>query len=492
LYRRLYQINEKDRLASYLKAYTESFDPHSEYMPPQEKEDFDIKMTGQLEGIGAQLTEQNGYVKVARIVPGSPSWKQGILKAGDIILKVAQGEGEPLSIVDMRIDDAIQFIRGKKGTEVRLTVKKPDGSIVIVPIIRDIVILEDTYAKSAVIKINNSDKRFGYINLPSYYVDFNNRNARRSATDVALEIDKLKKDGVDGIIVDLRNNLGGSLPDAVEMSGLFIKDGPIVQVKSRDGQPEIWPDQDSRIQYDGDLVIMVNTLSASASEIMAAALQDYGRAVIVGAPTTYGKGTVQTFIELDRFLNNNFAEYRPLGVLKLTIQKFYRVNGGATQLKGVVPDIILPDLYEAIEIGEKDELNAMQWDEIAPCSFNKWPLPVGNMQQIKDLSRERVEKSSTFQLIKQNITRLKTQTKITKYSLNIKEYREQQSKLNAEAKKYDKMFDTETKLSVISLSTDNMAMLNDSIKMTSTNAWHKELAKDAYLEEAVNIIEDMK
>jgi len=492
LYRRLYQIDEKDRLDAYINAYIGSYDPHSEYMQPKEKETFDMRMSGQLEGIGAQLIDQNGYIKVASIIPGSPSWKQGELKAGDIILKVAQANAEPKSIVDMRIDDAVQLIRGKKGTEVRLTIKKPDASIKEIKIIRDIVIIEETFAKSAIIKLQGSSKRYGYIYLPSFYVDFNDRNGRHCSTDVDIEIEKLKKDDIDGIILDLRNNGGGSLPDVVDMTGLFIKDGPVVQVKSRGGAPYILKDNDSRIQYDGELLIMVNTLSASASEIMAAAMQDYGRAIIVGAPTTYGKGTVQRIIDLDEFVSDNYSDVKPLGALRLTTQKFYRINGGATQLKGVVPDVILPDIYGAVDIGEKDLQNVIPWDEIAPVNYSKWALPTSNLTEVKASSEARVNKSSTFQLVKENAQRMLKQKDLTKYSLNLKAYRQEQEKINAEAKKYEKMLEAKTNLDVLSIKEDLVKEASDTNKIASSNNWHAELKKDAYLEEAVNILQDVK
>ena len=492
LFRRLHQINEKDRLDYYLNSYIGSYDPHSEYMQPKDKETFDMRMSGQLEGIGAQLQEQNGYIKVASIVPGSPSWKQGELKAGDIILKVAQGNAEPLSIVDMPIDDAVHFIRGKKGTEVRLTVKKPDASVTIISIIRDVVVLEETFAKSAIIKIDGSSKRYGFIYLPSFYVDFNDRNGRRCATDVNIEIEKLKKEDIDGIIIDLRSNGGGSLPDVVEMAGLFIKDGPIVQVKSREGAPYILKDTDSRIQYDGDLVIMVNTLSASASEILAAAMQDYRRAVIIGAPTTYGKGTVQRIIDLDEFVNDSYSDVKPLGALRLTTQKFYRINGGATQLRGVVPDIVLPDVYGAIDIGEKELDNVIPWDEIPSVSYKKWAIPATNLIDIKNNSDARIAKSNTFQLVKENAQRMLKQKGQTKYSLNLKIYRQEQDKLNVEAKKYDKMLESKTSLDAFALSEDLMKIKNDSTKLATAKAWHNDLKKDAYVEEAVFIIQDLK
>jgi carboxyl-terminal processing protease len=491
-FRRLYQLTETDRLATYLNSYTGSYDPHSEYMPPREKERFDTRMSGHFEGIGATLTEQFGYTKVANIIAGSPSWKQGELKTGDIILKVAQGEAEPVSIVDMRLDDAVQLIRGKKGTEVRLTVKKPDGTIVIIPIIRDVVIIEDTYAKSAVVKIDGSSKRYGYIYLPSFYVDFSNRNGRRCAVDVGIEIEKLKKEEVDGIILDLRSNGGGSLQDVVEMAGLFIKDGPIVQVKSREDKPYILSDRDTRIQYDGNLMVMVNSISASASEILAAAMQDYERAIVVGTPSTYGKGTVQRIIELDEIVNNLYAQLKPFGALRVTVQKFYRVNGGATQLKGVVPDIVMPDIYGAFDFGEKELDNVMPWDEIAPANYKKWSLPISNMQQVKELSLARMAKNNTFTLVSDNAKRLKAQSEITQFPLNLKQYRDIQADRNNAAKKFDKMLDGDTKLAANWLADDFASFAGDTVKISSARNWHKELKKDAYLEEAVFIMQDLK
>jgi len=491
-YRRIYQLTESDRLDAYLNAYLGSYDPHTEYMEPKDKERFDYEFSGQLEGIGALLQEQYGYTKVASIVPGSPSWKQGELKAGDIILKVAQGNAEPVSIVDMRIDDAVRLIRGKKGTEVRLSVKKPDGTIVIITLIRDIVVLEEKYTKSTIIKVDGTSKRYGYIYLPDFYANFEDRNGRRCATDVGIEIEKLKKEEVDGIIIDLRNNGGGSLSDVVEMTGLFIKDGPIVQVKSRGGMPTLLKDNDSRIQYDGELLLMVNTLSASASEIMAAAMQDYERAVIVGAPSTFGKGTVQRFIDLDDFVNGSYSDVKPLGSLKITTQKFYRINGGATQLKGVIPDIILPDLYGAVEIGEKELDNPMRWDEISPVPYKKWALPVTNLAEMKINSEARISKNTTFNLVKENSARMLKMKDQSKYSLNLKTYRQEMEKTIAESKKYEKMFDAETKIKTSDIAEDLLRIEKDSTKLASLRAWQSNLKKDAYLEEALYIIQEMK
>ncbi|MBN1251181.1 MAG: carboxy terminal-processing peptidase [Bacteroidales bacterium] len=492
LFRRINKQDENDRLSAYLNSLTASYDPHTEYMPPEDKKNFDIRMSGKLEGIGAQLQEINGYIKVANIVPGSASWRQGKLKAGDIILKVAEGEADPISIVDMKIDDAVSYIRGKKGTEVRLTIKKPDGTITVIPIIRDIVVLEETFAKSAILQAENSDKKYGYIYLPKFYVDFDDMNGRHCSKDVEIEVEKLKSENVDGIIIDLRNNGGGSLSDVVDMAGLFVKDGPIVQVKSRYGFPYVLKDNGPEIQYDGKLIVMVNTLSASASEILAAALQDYKRALIVGAPTTYGKGTVQRIINLDQMLESGFDDVKPLGALKLTTQKFYRINGGATQLKGVVPDIILPDIYDYIEIGERELDGVIPWDEIEPAKFHTWQNSIENKSSLVDNSKSRVQKSSTFNLIVENSKILKEQRDISISDLNLKKYREEQKLKNKKAEKFENLFKDNTSLKVSSLKIDLDKIIGDTLKLADSKNWVKDLNKDVYIEEVVNILKEMK
>lgn len=505
MYRRLDKLNDNDWLNLYLNSFTGSYDPHTGYMPPKVKENFDISMSGKLEGIGATLSAQKGYVKVVRIVPGSPSWKQGELKEEDLILKVAQGNSTPVSVVDMRLDDAVKLIRGKKGTEVRLTVKKPDNSIVVIPIIRDVIVLEETYAKSAILQIDGSLKRYGYINLPSFYVDFKNRRkGRHCSEDIAIEIEKLKREEVDGIILDLRNNGGGSLGDVVKIGGLFIKNGPIVQVKSRIGKSHILNDNDSRIQYDGDLVIMVNTLSASASEILSAAMQDYKRAVIVGAPRTFGKGTVQNLIDLDRMIISSYSDIKPLGTLRLTVQKFFRVNGGATQLKGVVPDIVLPSIYSAYDIGEKYMPYALPWTKIEPAKYQIWPLPITNIEELKSKSKIRVDNNKIFQNIIKNTKRLEEEKKKTTISLNLEIYRKKQEKLSEEAKKYKEALTKKTSIKTYMLKEDmkelealikRQAEENepvDSSKLISRKQWIENLTKDAYIEEATYIIKDVK
>jgi len=481
------KLDENDRMADFLNALVNTFDPHTGYYPPKDKENFDIYISGQLEGIGAQLQEKDEGITVTRIVPGSASWKQGELKAGDIILSVAQGLEEPVDITEMRLDNAVKIIRGKKGTEVRLTVKKMEGPIAIISIIRDVVILEETYAKSAIIE---NQSKAGYIKLPKFYMNMNQPGGRSCATDVKKELEKLKAEGVSGIILDLRNNGGGSLQDAIKMAGYFIEKGPIVQVKTRIGTPYIMNDTDPEIVYNGPLVVMVNSFSVSASEIVAAALQDYGRAVIIGSATTYGKGTVQRFINLDEFITGGVEDLRPLGAIKMTTQKFYRINGGATQLKGVSSDIMLPDNYSYFDIGEKELDHYLVWDEIQPAGYSKGPW-LNNMEAIVQKSKLRMNTHEKFILIDENAHRLKEQRDNSIYSLNLEAYRAEMQQIDEEAEKYKDLRKDSTGIKVFQPKIDYETFSADTAKMERIEAWHKNLKKDIYLFEALSVIEDM-
>lgn len=488
-FKRLKKLDRDDRIATYFNAITGVYDPHTEFYPPKEKANFDIGMSGQLEGIGAQLQEKDGAIKVSSIVPGSASYRQGQLKAGDVIVKVAQGEAEPVDITDMQLDDAVQLIRGKKGTEVRLTVKKPDASSVVIPIIRDIVVIEETYAQSAII---TGKKKIGYIKLPSFYADFSGVSGRSCSKDVKKEVLKLKEENVDGIVIDLRYNGGGSLSDAVSMTGLFIDKGPVVQVKQKTGPAKVMDDYEPTVVYDGPLVIMVNANSASASEIMAAAIQDYGRGVIVGtSPSTFGKGTVQRFFDLDDYLPPSYASIKPLGQVKITTQKFYRINGGATQLKGVIPDITLPDPYYLLDQGEKEQDFPMAWDEIAPATYK--PLsPAFSIEKLNANSAQRRKSNNGFELLEDAAKRLKKQKDSTIVSLNFDTYFAEQKRMKAESKKMD-LFDKEIDgLYVSAVKVDSIAIEGDTTKINKVKDWHKNIRKDIYLNETIAIIRDMK
>ncbi len=483
---RLKKFDHSEKLNLYINCITELFDPHTSYFPPKEKENFDIRMSGKLEGIGAQLQEKDGFLKVAAIVPGSPSYKQGELKAGDIILKVAQGKGEPVDVTNMKIDDAIQLIRGKKGTEVRLTVKKLDESLKVIPIIRDVVVLEDGFAKSAIVM--DKGKKYGYINLPTFYVDMNDRNGRSCAKDIAIEIQKLKKDNVKGIILDLRNNGGGSLGDVIEMGGLFIEDGPITMVKSRGNKIEVYGDEDKSVLYSGPLTIMVNENSASASEILAAAMQDYHRAAIIGT-TTFGKGTVQRFIELDDAFMT--PDNEKLGSLKITIQKFYRVNGGTTQLAGVIPDIIIPDRYRYIEYGEKDSEHPLGVDLIAKAMYSTKYDYTKQIAKAKENSDKRIAQSKLFNEIERLAQKIKTQSKRTHFTLNLDKFKAEQKQLELDNKAYEENVKAIKTMEYVNTSDDNALMGGDAMKIKVKTDWNKAFEKDIYIQEAVAVLKDL-
>lgn len=487
-FKRLKRMNDSDKLSLYLNSIISAYDPHSTFFPPKAKEEFDITISGQLEGIGATLMEKEGYIKVERIMPGSASSRQGELKAGDVILKVAQGEAEPVDIVNMPLNDAVQLIRGKKGTEVRLTVKKLDGEIKVIPITRDVVLIEETYAKSAIVKNKNS---IGYIKLPQFYRDFNNINGRSCAKDIAKEIDKLNKENIKGLVLDLRNNGGGSLQDVVDIAGLFIKKGPVVQIRTSEGDLHVLADRDAAVHYDGPLVILVNEFSASASEILAAAMQDYGRAVVIGSSSTFGKGTVQNILDLDETVSSSYSDYKPLGAMKLTIQKFYRINGGATQLKGVVPDIILPDEYAFFDAGEKELEYAMPWDEIAPVPYDE-TKSVKNMEKIQQKSQKRVASNEYFSLINEKAKKLKENSENSLVPLNLEEYRKRQDVLQKENKKYENLAKEMAGVDVVCLQSEKAGLDADSVKASVAKEWYKSIRSDMYIGEALNVLEDIK
>jgi carboxyl-terminal processing protease len=480
------KLDHKDKISTYMNCMTEIFDPHTGYFPPQDKENFDIRMSGKLEGIGAQLQEKDGYLKVASIVPGSPSFKQGQLKAGDIILKVAQGDAEPVDVTNMKIDDAIQLIRGKKGTEVRLTVKKPDESIVIIPIIRDVIVIEDSYAKSMIIV--SEGKKYGYINLPSFYVDMNDKFGRSCAKDIEEEINKLSYDQVSGIILDLRNNGGGSLGDVVTIGGLFIKRGPMTLVKQKGYDAEMLGDGDGKVRWDGPLTIMVNEISASASEILAAAMQDYGRAVIIGTPT-YGKGTVQRFIDLDEEYPSGQAN--PMGALKMTIQKFYRINGSTTQLTGVIPDIIIPDRYRYLKIGERENKYALASDKIKKANYEMTAEWADKIKKAVANSKGRIASNMFFQEIELLAKKIEKLSKKTKYTLNYNEYKAEMEQNDKDNKRFEELMKTVTSMSLENTSEDNEQIGKDESKKRIKDEWNKSFEKDIYIQEAVNVLKDL-
>jgi len=493
IFTRLEKVTRADRMLSYVNVVCGIFDPHTEFFNPQGKEDFNIAMTGQLEGIGATLQEKDGYIKVTSIVTGSPCWKQGQLKVGDLIMKAGQGAAEPTDLAGMQVDDAVKLIRGKKGTEVRLTVKKPDGSIVVIPIVRDIIILDETFAQSAII---DQQKKIGYIRLPGFYADFSKdkTGTHAASDDVRKELEKLKAEKVSGIILDLRDNGGGSLYEVIKMVGLFIPQGPVVQVKSRGEGVSVYDDKDNgEVVYDGPLVVLVNENSASASEILAAAIQDYKRGIIVGSSaSTFGKGSVQNFYDFDDYPTPDVtADMKPLGSLKVTIQKFYRINGGSTQLKGVIPDVVLPGFYKYDEQGEKDLDYPMQWDQIPPAPFTIWK-DAPDYSKIKSNSDARVSKNMEFTLINDKAEQFKKEKDNTVESLYLPDYQASQDSLTEENKKYKPLENPIDGLNALMLDVDKKAMEGDTAKIARKNDFLTKLKKDPYVNEAAFIIKDAK
>ncbi len=481
-----FKMTDDDRFNMLVNTITESMDPHTTFFPPVEKRYFDEQMSGRFFGIGASLRDDDGSIKIGTLLTGSPAWKSGQIQVGDAIQKVGQGEKEPVDLTGYLVEDAVKLIRGSKGTEVRLTVKKVDGSIKIVSLIRDEIVQDETFARSAV--VNSPTGKIGYIFLPEFYADFDNPQGNRSYVDVAKEVTKLKEQKVDGIIIDLRNNGGGSLYDVVQMAGLFIEEGPIVQVKDREGKAQILRDKDRSVLYDGPLAVMVNELSASASEIFAAAIQDYKRGVVIGSTTTYGKGTVQRNIGLDK--NLGFLQTdSDLGTIKLTLQKFYRINGGSTQLKGVSSDVIIPDVFEYSKIREKDNPDALPWDEIRKADYNPWKADY-DVNIVRTHSEDRVKNSAAFNLIRNNAEWLSKQND-RQYSLSLSKYKLEQGQIRLAVKQIDSLNKLSQQLSVETLPQDANKYKDDSAKGERYNNWLKNLKSDIYLGEAVKVVDDM-
>ena len=480
------KFDDEDSFNAYVNTITETMDPHTTFFPPVEKRYFDEQMSGRFYGIGASLREEDGNIKIATLLTGSPAWKSGEITAGDLIIKVAQGKEEPVDITGFMVEDAVKLIRGKKGTEVKLQIKKSDGVLKTVSLIRDEIVQDETFAKSAVIKTQKG--KIGFIYLPEFYADFDNPKGARCSDDVRKEVIRLKEQKVDGIIIDLRNNGGGSLYDVVQMVGFFIEDGPIVQVKDRDGKPQVYRDRDKTVLYDGPLGVMVNEFSASASEIFAAAIQDYNRGIIIGSTTTYGKGTVQRNIGLDRTLGI-LEPNSELGTIKLTLQKFYRINGGSTQLRGVSSDITLPDMLEYSPLREKNNPDALPWDEIQKADYHNWRYSL-DLSPIKQASNARINANPSFSVIKQNAQWLSKQND-KEYTLNYKKYQEEQKEIRNRVKQIDSLNKAPNEIDVEALGDDLKKLQYDEGKTERFKQWIKNLRSDIYLDESVKVINDM-
>ncbi len=480
------KFNEDDKFNLFVNTITTTMDPHTEFMPPVDKRYFDEEMSGQFFGIGATLQYDEGNIKITSVVAGSPAYKSGQIQAGDIILKVGQAAEEPVDLTGFMTTDAVKLIRGKKDTEVRLTIRKIDGTIKVVSLIRDRIVQDEGYARSAI--INEGGRKIGYIFLPDFYADFDNPNGRRCFTDVANELTKLKAEGISGLVFDLRNNGGGSLYDVVQMAGLFIAEGPIVQVKDRDRPPTILKDKDRAVHYDGPLVVLVNEFSASASEIFAAAIQDYGRGIIMGSSSTFGKGTVQRNIGLDPqygFSSTN-AE---LGTVKLTLQKFYRVNGGSTQLKGVTPDVIIPDNMEYLKFREKDTKEALPWDQIAKTPYITW-TPAYQKDSVIALARKRISGDTLFRLIHNTASFLSKQNEKV-VNLQLDAFKKSQEQISIAVKRLDSLQQGRASLQVNALQGEENRWSNDKPKQERFERWLKGVGKDIYVEQGVRTMHDM-
>lgn len=480
-------LQRKDYYVQYINAIVEGFDPHTFYLAPEDKEKFDMNMSGKFEGIGARLQKKKDQTKIVEVISGGPVWRDQRIEVGDEILKVGQEGEQPVDIVGMRLEDAIKLIKGGKGTIVNLTIKKVDGTTEVIDITRDVVLLEESYAKSAT--VIKGDNKFGIIDLPKFYIDFKDYGERNAATDVAQEIERLKEEGAEGLILDLRDNGGGSLKTVIDMAGLFIKDGPIVQVRSSGERKDIYDDTDPMIQWDGPLVILVNELSASASEILAAAMQDYKRAIVIGSKQTFGKGTVQNVIGLDNIVRNN--EFGELGALKLTTQKFYRINGGSTQLEGVKSDIVVPDRYSYIEIGERDQENPLPWDKISPADFVPWGEQIDFETTLQN-SKTRLSQNPQIALIDTHAKWLKSQQDEVIVSLNYGDYKMEEEKTLQKIKEFDSLITYDSKMTFKSPQYEEGLFTEDVTLREKRDRWHKTLAKDVYVEEAINVLQDLK
>jgi carboxyl-terminal processing protease len=488
---RMKKQKETDKFAFFVNVLVGVYDPHTNFFPPAEKKQFDISMSGKLEGIGAKLQQVNGYLKITEVVPGSPSWKQGELQVNDLIMKVAQGMAEPVDIGGWDQDEAIALIRGKKGTEVRLTVKKQNGDLKVIPIIRDVIELDETFARSLVVTLEGSNKKIGYLHLPKFYADFADANGRRCAADVKKELDKLKNEGVDGLIMDLRNNGGGSLSDVVKMAGYFIPSGPIVLEKRRTQPAFPHNDPDNGVEFEKPMVVLVNNFSASASEIFAAAMQDYKRAIIMGTSSTFGKGTVQNFFDLDNGLPNN-STLRPIGQVKVTISKFYRINGTTTQKKGVIPDIIFPDPYQFIPNGERAEDFPLEDDVVTSASYKVCSGNItANYSNAVHNSQKRLSKNQYFITQAEAAKRAKHNKDQSEVVLNYTAYSAKRKQDKIDNDQFNNASKEISGWKFINPKADMGFIQSDTLNVKKNESWVNGMKKDAQLFEAVQVMQDL-
>lgn len=479
-----------ERFNVYVNLIANLMDPHTDYFPPVEKRAFDEQMSGRFFGIGAQLQEQDGNIKIAMLMPAYPAQRSGEIAVNDVILKVAQGNGEPVEITGYSIEDAVKLIRGKRDTEVKLTLKKTDGTTKVVTLTRAEIVQDEVYVRSSVATDENGDK-IGYIYLPDFYADFERADGARCSVDVAKEIIKLKAANVKGIVMDLRYNGGGSLFEVIQMVRFFVPEGPVVQVREKDGRANPLEDKNGSVLYDGPLTVMVNETSASASEIFAAAIQDYHRGVIIGS-ATYGKGTVQRNVPLSRNYDFMFNNQQPdLGFVKLTFQKFYRVSGGSTQLKGVTPDVQVPDMIDYIKIRERDNKASLSWDEIKPANYKPIKEVYFTDEQIKKANDD-ITANSTFTLLKSNTLWLSKKNDEPK-PLQLDKYRQYQKQIATTVEQNNNLIKSKNPLSMDVLREDYDKFYNntDKAKGERYQAWLKAVKSDVYVAQAVSITKSM-
>jgi carboxyl-terminal processing protease len=472
----------------YLNSFVSQYDPNTSYLDPEDRDRFNIDMSGNYAGIGAILRKKVDKIEITELISGGPAWRNNSLEKGDVILKVRQeDDSEPVSVVGYRLADAVKLIKGEKGTNVFLTVKKVDGTVNEISIERDIVLLEETYIKSSLVKKDGNN--YGIINIPKFYIDFENQDNRDAAKDLKIEINRLKDQGVKGLVIDLRNNGGGSLKTVVDMAGMFIESGPVVQVKYFDKEKQVLRDRDRSILWRGPLVILVNEGSASASEILAAAMQDYERAIIIGGNQTWGKGTVQNVFPLNRMVRGNTKG--DLGALRYTTQKYYRVNGGSVQLEGVKSDINLPFRYKYLDFGEKDSENPMQWDEIENINYQKWNSNFDFDFAIKK-SQKRMKESEHLKLVDENAKWIKDIREKKIFNLNYQKFRSELEENIKTTEKFKKLDNFSLDYSFKSLPYETQMIENDSILGKKRERWHKSLNKDIYIGEALNVLSDLR
>ena len=482
------ELQRQDWFSIYINSFVSQYDPNTSYLDPDSRDRFDVDISGNYAGIGAMLRKKIDKVEITEIISGGPAWRDNSLEKGDAILKVRQeDEDEAVSILGMRLSDAVKLIKGEKGTNVYLTVKKVDGSVSEISIKRDIVLLEETYIRSSI--VSKSDLKYGVINIPKFYIDFDNQSNRDAAKDLRLEINRLKEEGVKGLVIDLRNNGGGSLKTVVDMAGMFIKNGPVVQVKYFDKEKQILSDRDRSILWTGPLVILVNEGSASASEILAAAMQDYKRAIVIGGNQTWGKGTVQVVFPLNRMVRGNTNG--DLGALRYTTQKYYRINGGSVQLEGVKSDINVPYRYKYLDFGEKDSDNPMQWDEIGKADYSTWQSNFDFNQAIEK-SKVRMENNNYLKLVDENAKWIKSIRDNKIVNLNYDDFKEEIEKNSLETEKFKALDDYSMDYTFNSLPYEINLISSDSVLGMKRERWHKSLSKDIYIEEALNVLSDLR